>query len=399
MKKATQCVYLDKSDQFGSISPPIYQTATFAQTSATEFGQYDYSRSGNPTRTLLEKKLADLEHAKFASAFSSGMAAITAVTRLLENGDEIVASNDLYGGCVRLLEKIVPRQGISVRYVDTSDADEVISAFTPKTKLLLVETPTNPYLRISDIQALSKETTSRGIVLAVDNSMLSPCLQNPLDLGADLVIHSGTKFLCGHSDVTAGVVVTNDEDLHKTIAFVQNGEGTALAPFDCWLLFRGIKTLALRVKHQSGSAHQVAEYLSKQAQVKAVYYPGLEDHVGREVHLSQSTGGGSVISFTTGDVEISRRIVEASELFSIAVSFGSVNSTISMPCYMSHASIPDTMREQLAPPPDLIRLSVGIEDIEDIFAELDRVLSVGFGEAKPRTSAAVASNGHVFETI
>lgn len=396
MKKATQCVYLDKSDQFGSVSPPIYQTATFTQSSATEFGEYDYSRSGNPTRTLLEKKLADLEHGKFASAFSSGMAAITAVTRLLEAGDEIVAGNDLYGGCVRLLEKIVPRQGISVRYVDTSDTNAVIDAFTPKTKLLLVETPTNPFLRISDLQALSKETSSRGIVLAVDNSMLSPCLQNPLDLGADIVIHSGTKFLCGHSDVTAGVVVINDEELHKKIAFVQNAEGTALAPFDCWLLFRGIKTLALRVKHHSDSAQQVAEYLSKQANVKEVYYPGLEDHLGHEIHLRQSTGGGSVISFTTGDVEISRRIVESSELFSIAVSFGSVNSTISMPCFMSHASIPDTMREQLAPPSDLIRLSVGIEDIEDIFAEIDRVLSIGFGKPKPVTSKAATASGHLF---
>ena len=399
MKKATQCVYLDKSDQFGSISPPIYQTATFAQTSATEFGEYDYSRSGNPTRTMLEKKLADLEHGQFASAFSSGMAAISAVTRLLESGDEIVAGNDLYGGCVRLLEKIAPRQGISVRYVDTSDTDAVIDAFSSNTKLLLVETPTNPFLRISDIQVLSNETKARGIVLVVDNSMLSPCLQNPLGLGADIVIHSGTKFLCGHSDVTAGVAVTNNEELHKKIAFVQNAEGTALAPFDCWLLFRGIKTLALRVKHQSDSALQVAEYLSKQSEVKAVYYPGLEDHVGHEVHLSQSTGGGSVISFTTGDVDISRRIVEASELFSIAVSFGSVNSTISMPCYMSHASVPETMREQLAPPPDLIRLSVGIEDIEDVFGELDRIITIGFSDSKPRTSAAVASNGPVFETI
>ena len=397
MKKATQCVYLDKTDQFGSISPPIYQTATFLQTSATELGEFDYSRSGNPTRTVLEKKLADLEHGKFASAFSSGMAAITAVTRLLEVGDEIVASNDLYGGCVRLLEKIVPRQGISVRYVDTSDKTAVVDALSPKTKLLLVETPTNPFLRITDIRELSKETKARGIVFAVDNSMLSPCLQNPLDLGADVVIHSGTKFLCGHSDVTAGVVVTNDAEIYEKIAFVQNAEGTALAPFDCWLLFRGIKTLALRVKHQSDSAQQVAEYLTKQSNVKAVYYPGAQGHTGHEVHLQQSTGGGSVISFTTGDVEISRRIVEASELFSIAVSFGSVNSSISMPCYMSHASIPESMREQLAPPPDLIRLSIGIEDVEDIFAEIDRIFEIGFDASKFHASAAVGTNGHVVD--
>jgi cystathionine beta-lyase len=374
MKTSTRCVRLEADDQFGAISPPIYQTATFRQSTATGFDEYDYSRSGNPTRTLLERKLADLEHGAHASAFASGMAAITAVSRILEAGDEIVASDDLYGGSVRLLEQVLPRQGIAVRYVDTTDRDATAAAFSPRTKLLLVETPTNPLLRISDIAGLSEIADGHGALLAVDNTMLSPCLQNPLLHGADLVIHSATKFLCGHSDVTAGAVVTNNSDLHERIAFVQNAEGSALGAFDSWLLLRGIKTLALRVERQSSSAVEVAEFLRGQPAVRQVYYPGFEDHPGHEVHLRQSTGGGSVISFATGDTDVSRRIVESTRLCSIAVSFGSVNSSISLPCHMSHASVPAGVRDKLAPPADLIRLSVGIEDVEDIIADLDAAI-------------------------
>jgi cystathionine beta-lyase len=388
MKTATRCVQLDKDDQFGAISPPIYQTATFRQPTATEFGDYDYSRSGNPTRTQLEKKLAKLEHGAYAAAFASGMAAITAVSRLLEAGDEIIASDDLYGGSVRLLEQILPRQGITVKYVDTTDLPEIVLAFTPNTKLILIETPTNPFLRVSDIAELARTVHARGSLLAVDNTMLSPCLQNPLNHGADLVIHSATKFLCGHSDVTAGAVVTNNPDLYEQIAFVQNAEGAALSPFDSWLLLRGLKTLALRVERQSSSALQVADYLREQPGVASVFYPGLADHPGYETHLRQASGGGSVISFTTGDAEISRRIVEATELCSIAVSFGSVNSTISMPCHMSHASIPDKLRDRLAPPPDLIRLSVGIEDVDDVIEDLEHALSVGFKETRAASNGA-----------
>jgi cystathionine beta-lyase len=372
MKPATLCVSLDEDERFGAISTPIYQTATFRQPSATEWGEYDYSRTANPTRTQLEKKLAQLEHGKWAAAFSSGMAAITAVSRLVKCGEEILASDDLYGGSVRLLEQILPRQGISVRYVDTTEPDAFEEAISPRTKLVLVETPTNPLLRISDISALAKIAGAKGALLAVDNTMLSPCLQNPLQLGADIVIHSATKFLCGHSDVLAGAVVTNDEGLHDQLAFVQNAEGSALSPFDSWLLLRGIKTLALRVKRQTQSALKVAEFFSARPEVESIYYPGLKTHPGFELHSRQATGGGSVISFATGDVERSKRFVESTKLCSISVSFGSVNSSLSLPCYMSHASIPEAMRSKLAPPPDLIRLSVGVEDIEDIFDDLDR---------------------------
>jgi cystathionine beta-lyase len=375
MKPSTQCVLLDEDERFGAVSTPIYQTATFRQPTATEWGEYDYSRTANPTRTQLEKKIAQLERAKYGAAFASGMAAITAVTRLLESGDEVLASDDLYGGSIRLLEQILPRQGISVRYVDTTDLNAVLEAFSLTTKLILVETPTNPLMRISDIAGLAQIAHSKNALLAVDNTMLSPCLQNPLNFGVDVVIHSATKFLCGHSDVISGAVVTNDEKLYKQLAFVQNAEGSALSPFDSWLLLRGIKTLALRVERQTENAQKVAEFLASRPEVKTIYYPGLPDHPGYDLHSRQANGGGSVISFTTGDVARSKRVVESTRLCSIAVSFGSVNSSISLPCYMSHASIPESMRSKLAPPPDLIRLSVGIEDVEDIIADLEQAFA------------------------
>jgi cystathionine beta-lyase len=371
MKSQTLCVLLDEDERYGAVSTPIYQTATFRQPAAAEWGEYDYSRTANPTRTQLEKKLALLEHGQFASAFASGMAAITAVTRLLKSGDEILARDDLYGGSIRLLEQVLPRHGITVGYVDTTNLYAVESVVSARTKLILVETPTNPLLRISDIAGLADMAHSHDAILAVDNTMLSPCLQNPLELGADIVIHSATKFLCGHSDVMAGAVITNSEDLHQRIAFMQNAEGSALSPFDSWLLLRGIKTLSLRVERQAANAMKIARFLAARPEVKDVYYPGLEDHRGHELHIRQSSGGGSVISFTTGDVDLSRRFVEATRLCSIAVSFGSVNSSISLPCYMSHASIPKSMRSRLAPPADLIRLSIGIEDVDDIIADLE----------------------------
>jgi cystathionine beta-lyase len=372
MRSPTLCVLLDEDERYGAVSTPIYQTATFRQPTATEWGEYDYSRTANPTRTQLEKKLAQLEHGQFAAAYASGMAAITAVTRLLESGDEILASDDLYGGSIRLLEQILPRQGITVSYVDMTDLDAVAATVSHRTKLILIETPTNPLLRISDVAGLAEIAGANDALLAVDNTMLSPCLQNPLDLGADIVIHSATKFLCGHSDVMAGALITDNEDIYKQIAFLQNAEGSALSPFDSWLLLRGIKTLSLRVERQTENALKVARFLTVRPEVKYVYYPGLENHRGHELHVRQSTGGGSVISFTTGDVELSQRFVEATRLCSIAVSFGSVNSSISLPCYMSHASIPESMRSRLAPPADLIRLSVGIEDIDDIIADLEQ---------------------------
>ena len=394
MKTATRCVQLNTdSDPYGATVPPIYQTATFRQQSASEFAEYDYTRSGNPTRTLLEQQLAKLEGGGHACAFASGMAAITALTRLVESGDEIIAGDDLYGGTVRLLEQLRQRQGVRVCYTDTTRLEAVRASLTPRTKLILIETPTNPLFRISDIRGLAQLARGAGVLLAVDNSMLSPVLQQPLTLGADIVVHSATKFLCGHSDVMAGAVITKDAALHEQIAFQQNAEGASLSPFESWLLLRGIKTLALRVERQNDSARKVAQFLELHPAVKKVYFPGFKNHPGHEVHRSQSEGDGAVVSFTTGDARLSARLVEATRVFAIAVSFGSVGSTISLPNSMSHSSIPSELKGRLAPPADLVRLSVGIEDIDDLIDDLDHAFLVAAQRCELRSSFELAGKG------
>lgn len=383
MKTSTRCVQLGRGhDAYGAIVPPIYQTATFEQLNATEFGEYDYTRSGNPTRTLLEQQLADLEDGGYASCFASGMAALTALTRIVKAGEEIIAGDDLYGGTVRLLDRLASHQNISVRYVDTTDGNELRKAVTDRTRLVLIETPTNPLFRISDISELASIAREAGAYLAVDNSMLSPVFQRPLNFGADIVVHSATKFLCGHSDVTAGALITNDPTLHKQLSFQQNAEGAGLSPFESWLLLRGLKTLALRVERQNASAEKVARFLQTRPEVSQVFYPGLRDHPGREIHRKQADGNGAVVSFTTGNDKLSTEIVESTQLFKVAVSFGSVGSTISLPCRMSHASIPCALRDRLAPPPDLIRLSIGIEDPDDLLEDLERAFVLSSSHKK-----------------
>jgi cystathionine beta-lyase len=378
MKLATRCVQgtpgRDRRDPYGATVPPIYQTATFRQPNAHEFGEFDYSRTANPTRAEAEAQIAALEGGRFACAFASGMAALVAATRLVPAGGEILAGDDLYGGTVRLLARVVPALGVRVRHVDAADPAAVEAAISPDTRLLLVETPTNPLLRIADLPRLAALARRHRALFAVDNSLLSPCLQRPLALGADLVVHSATKSLGGHGDVCAGAVVTDDAALHERLAFHLNAEGTGLAPFDSWLLLRGIKTLALRVERQGATAARIAALLAGHRHVREVFYPALAPPAVRAVHERQASGAGSVVSFTTGDPERSRRIVEAARLFSIAVSFGAVGSSISLPCRMSHASIPEPLRGKLGPPPDLIRLSVGIEDAGDLIADLEAAL-------------------------
>ncbi len=377
MRPATLCVQPGTAnDTNGAIVPPIYQTATFEQPNATEFGNYDYTRSGNPTRTLVEEQLARLEDGKYASAFASGMAALAALTHGLKPGEEIIAGDDLYGGTVRLLERVVSSHNVAVRYADTSDIDAVRRLTTARTRLILIETPSNPLFHISDIPQLRELAHSVGAILAVDNSMLSPIFQKPLNLGADVVIHSATKFLCGHSDVTAGAVISNDRELHDAVAFQQNAQGAGLSPFESWLLLRGLKTLSLRVERQNLSARRIAEFLQERPAVSEVFYPGLESHAGHAIHRRQATGDGGVLSFTTGDPDFSGRVVEATRLFRIAVSFGSVGSTISLPCRMSHASIPQSLRNRLGPPEDLVRVSVGIEDVNDLIDDLGEAFRV-----------------------
>jgi cysteine-S-conjugate beta-lyase len=372
MKFASQLVNFNPcpSDPFKPIATPIYQTATFEQEHADQFGKYDYSRSGNPTRTVLEEQLAQLENAHRAFAFASGLAAISSVTRLLSAGDEILACDDLYGGTYRLFSKILNRTGVKVRYADACDLSRFATAITPQTRLLYAETPTNPLLRICDIRALADLAHDHGALLCVDNSAMSPYLQNPLDLGADIVVHSATKFLCGHSDVTAGVVAVRSPEVAEQIYFLQNGEGSALGPFDSYLLLRSIKTLKLRLDCQQASAQKIAKHLNAHPAVQRVYYPGLPEHAGYDLHTQQARGAGAVISFATGSFDISRQIAEATRIFRVSVSFGSVNSSISLPGCMSHASIPAEVRRGRAFEADLVRLSIGIEDVDDLIDDL-----------------------------
>lgn len=382
MKFGTRLVNYERcpGDPWRPVATPIYQTATFEQESATEFGEYDYSRSGNPTRAVLEKQIADLENGHSAFCFASGMAAIASLGRLLRPGDELLAGDDLYGGSYRAFSKVFNRSGIHVRYSDATDVSAFAALISPQTRLVHIETPTNPLLRIIDIAALAEAAHDKGALLSVDNSLMSPYLQNPLDLGADIVVHSATKFLCGHSDVTAGAIVVKDAALAHEIGFLQNAEGAGLGPFDSFLLLRGIKTLGLRVDRQQQNAQKVAEFLVGHPAVGKVYYPGLQGHAGRALQQRQARGFSSVISIETGSVEFSRRLAEATRLFGITVSFGGINSSISLPGCMSHASIPEQVRTNRAMPADLVRLSVGIEDTGDLIDDLGQALKAAAGE-------------------
>ena len=383
MKFASKLVSFDPApgDKYRPIATPIYQTATFEQEHADAFGDYDYSRSGNPTRTVLEGHLASLENGTRGFCFTSGMAAITTANKLLKSGDDILADSDLYGGTCRLFTKVLDKTGITARYADAANLETFAAQIKPETKLVYVETPTNPLLRVLDLRKLAEIAHANGALLCVDNSTMSPYLQNPLDLGADVVLHSATKYLGGHHDVTAGAIVVKDEELAKQIYFIQNAEGNGLSPFDCFLLLRGIKTLKLRVDCQQRNALTIAKYLQAHPDVKKVFYPGLADHPGYELQRSQARGSGGVLSFTTGSVEVSKAVAELTKLFRITVSFGSVNSSISLPGNMSHASVPPQVLAQRDLPRDLVRISVGIEDEEDLIADLEEALRLASSKA------------------
>jgi len=373
MKISTTLVNDEFSDIYGSSVVPLYQTATFKQLSYME-NKYDYTRSGNPTRDVLEKKMAELEFGNKAFAFTSGMAALSVVTRLVKHGEEIICSNDSYGGTYRLLQKIVKRQGIRIKYVDLEGSNGIqnlIRSITKITKLIMIESPTNPFQRICDIRKISQIAHKYNVLVSVDNTMLSPLLQNPLNLGCDIVCHSATKFLSGHSDCMAGVIIVKDHKLAKEIYFYQNAEGGALAPFDCWLLLRGIKTLSLRIYKQQDNAIKICNFLEKNTLVRKIYYCGLKSHDNYDLHMSQATGGGSVISFCTGDTKLSRHVVKNTKLFKTTVSFGSIDSRIEMPVIMSHASIPEDIRNIRNFPECTIRISIGIEDVSDLISDLN----------------------------
>ena len=373
---ATQLVYSEGNDQYNASSMPIYQSATFKQTSATGglSNDYDYTRSGNPTRTHLEKHLAKIMRAKRALVVSSGMGALDVITRQLRPGDEVVTGDDLYGGTNRLLKYLSTHGGIIVHHVDTTTPERVQEVLSPKTAMVLLETPTNPLIKIVDIPTIAEasHTLNPSCLVVVDNTMLSPYLQNPLELGADIVYESGTKYLSGHHDLMAGVLAVQSESLGEKLYFTINASGCGLAPFDCWLLMRGIKTLKVRMDAQQANAILIATFLESSG--FKVRYPGLPSHPQYALHNSLARGPGAVLSFETGDIGLSERIVESAKLWAISVSFGCVNSLISMPCRMSHASIDPATRKERGVPEDLIRLCVGIEDGEDLLEDLRAAL-------------------------
>ncbi|RDW67174.1 cystathionine beta-lyase STR3 [Aspergillus mulundensis] len=371
---ATELVYTESNDQYNASSVPIYQSATFKQSSHEGGGEYDYTRSGNPTRTHLERHLAKIMSAQRALVVSSGMAALDVITRLLRPGDEVVTGDDLYGGTNRLLKYLSTNGGIIVHHVDTTNPDKVKEVLTDKTAMVLLETPTNPLIKIVDIPtiATASHEANPNCLVIVDNTMMSPLLLSPLELGADVVYESGTKYLSGHHDVMAGVIAVNDPALGERLYFPINASGCGLSPFDSWLLMRGVKTLKVRMDQQQANAQRIAEFLENHG--FKVRYPGLRSHPQYELHNSMSRGAGAVLSFETGDVGVSERIVANAKLWAISVSFGCVNSLISLPCRMSHASIDAKTRKERAMPEDLIRLCVGIEDVDDLIDDLQRAL-------------------------
>ncbi|KAL1918343.1 uncharacterized protein VTP21DRAFT_3003 [Calcarisporiella thermophila] len=371
-RPATEIVTVDSTtdDKYNPASVPIYATATFKQRSVNDMGEYDYSRSGNPTRTHVENHLAKIMGAKKAYAVSSGMSALDVITRLVKAGEEIIAGDDLYGGTNRLLSFLSTHGSIKTHHVNTTNPDSLLPHLSEKTRLVLLETPTNPLIKIADIPRISQLVHERcpDALVVVDNTMMSPYLQRPLELGADITYHSGTKYLSGHHDLMAGVIGVKDEALAEKIYFVINATGCGLDPFDSWLLLRGVKTLAVRMEKQQANAQQVAEFLV--AHGFKVHYPGCKTHPQYALHQKMASGPGAVLSFETGDVHLSEKIVESTKLWSISVSFGCVNSLISMPCRMSHASIPAHVRAEREFPEDLIRLCVGIEDADDLLEDL-----------------------------
>lgn len=363
--------------QTGAIAVPIYQTSTFIQEAPGVNKGYDYARSNNPTRETAEKIIAKLEGGATASAFASGLAAIDAVIKLLKSGDEIVAVDDIYGGAFRLFNKVYEKFGIKVNYVDTSDTQAVFNAITPATRLIWLETPTNPTLKISDIAAIGRIAKAHNCLFCVDNTFASPVLQKPLQLGADLVIHSATKYLGGHSDLIAGVVVSKTLQLGEEIKFYQNACGAILSPFDSFLLIRGIETLHLRIKQHGVNAQALAEYLEKHPAVDKVFYPGLPSHPGHELAKQQSKGFGGIISFTLKDdtAEAATAFVTATHYFKLAESLGGIKSLLCHPAAMTHKSIPAEKRRAAGVSDSLIRLSVGLEETTDLLADLEQAFT------------------------
>jgi len=373
MKKKTAILHATTGhdEATGALSIPVYNASTYRQKDVEVRQAFDYSRSGNPTRQAVESQLAALEGGEGGFAFSSGMAALTAaITAFVKQGDHIVATRDIYGGTHRLLTAYLSRFGVSHTFVDMTDVQNTARAIQPNTRLLLLESPSNPLLRITDLAAHAKLASKHGLVTVIDNTFMTPYLQKPFRFGIDVSVHSATKFLGGHSDLLAGAVMTRTAELAREIRFVQNCCGAVLSPQDSWLLMRGIKTLSARMEVQSLNAEKLAQILEEEPWVTDIYYPGLLTHAGHSILKEQADGFGAVLSFKTDTVERARRIMQKVKYWSVAVSLGGVESILSYPCRMSHAAIPALEREALGVTENLIRLSVGLEDVEDLVSDL-----------------------------
>jgi len=359
----------------GAVVQPIHMATTYAQQGVGRHKGFEYSRTGNPTRNALEECLAALEGAKHCLAFASGLGAETTLMLLLNPGDHVVYMEDVYGGTFRLFDKVLKRFGMEFSAIDASDLDVVERSMTSRTRMLWLESPTNPLLRVVDIDAVSEIAHSHGAIVCVDNTFATPYLQQPLHLGADVVVHSATKYIGGHSDVVGGAVMTNHDDLEKQLRFHQNAVGAVPSPFDCWLLLRGVKTLALRVERQSENAMAIANALARHSAVKRVYYPGLETNAQRAVAAKQMRMFGGMVSFEVADEATALRTLERLKIFALAESLGAVESLAEHPARMTHASIPAAERARAGVGDGLIRLSVGVEDVGDLIADLERALS------------------------
>lgn len=375
MKKKTMMIHGGNTiDEYtGAVNPPIYQTSTYKQDGIGNMRQgYEYSRSANPTRTALESLIRDLESGDAGFAFGSGMAAISSVIMLLNAGDHIVVGSDVYGGTYRVFTKVFERIGIKPTFVDTTDIEAVEAAISENTKMLYIETPTNPLLNVTDIRKMVEISKAHNLISVVDNTFMTPYFQNPLELGADIVLHSATKYIGGHSDVVAGLVVTRTPELSEAVGFIQNSVGGVLGPQDSFLLVRGIKTLAIRMEQTEQTTLKIIEFLQKQNVVTNIFHPSLLDEGNKKIHESQSKGYGGMISFDVGSKENAENLVKSTKYFTLAESLGAVESLISVPSQMTHASIPRERRLELGITDGLVRISVGIEDSEDLIADLEQ---------------------------
>lgn len=371
---STDCIHAGQEPDptTGAVTIPIYQTSTYVQPELGRHKGYEYARTQNPTRSAVEQNLAALERGKHGHCFASGMSAIDAVFRMLQSGDHVVAGENMYGGSFRLFHRVLEKFGLQFTYVDTSKVDDVRKAMRKETKIVFLETPTNPMMTITDIAACAEVAHKGGAMAVVDNTFCSPWIQRPIELGADIVVHSTTKFLNGHSDSIGGVVVTSSDEVAEKIGFLQNAVGAILSPFDSWLVLRGVKTLAVRMKQHEENGRAMARYLAKHPKVKKVYYPGLPDHPQHELAKKQMNGFGSMISFELGSYENAKKFLDRVKLCSLAESLGGVETLISHPISMTHGSVPEETRKRLGITPGLVRISVGIEDIEDLIADVDQ---------------------------